>query len=165
MFYGEVGFVPLFLLSMLPQEIENRIGEIRAQVEAFGAELVDIQFRCGPGRSVLTVLADKPGGITLDECARINHELGVYFEFLEGSFLLEVNSPGLDRPLVTERDFLRSLNAKIRVIFRGEMGKTSMLIGKLASVGNEKIELELKDGSSREIGFNQIMKAVREITF
>ena len=66
---------------------------------------------------------------------------------------------------MAERDFLRILNAKIRVIFRGEMGKTSMLIGKLASVGNEKIELELKDGSLREIGFNQIMKAAREINF
>ena len=88
---------PCFLADggrVLPIEIENRLDEIRSQVEALGAELVDIRFYRGGGRSlpagrqVLTILADKPGGITLEECAKINRELGVYFEFLEGSFIL-----------------------------------------------------------------------------
>ena len=134
-------------------------------MKALGAELVDIQFHRGGGRSVVTILADKPGGITLEECARINHELGGYFEFLDGSFLLEVNSPGLDRPLVMERDFLRNLGHKLRVIFRDEMGKTVTLIGKLASVVSNKIEIELKDGLMKTIGLEQIMKAVREVSF
>ena len=156
---------------MLPQEIEKRREEIRSRVEAFGAELVDIQFSARGGsvsgghRSVLTVLADKPGGITLEECAEINRGLGAYFEFLDASFLLEVNSPGLDRPLVTERDFSRKLGAKLRVIFRDEAGKTATLIGKLVSAGGEKIGMELKSGVLKEIGLGQMMKAVQEIVF
>ena len=150
---------------MLPIEITSRMEEIRAQVEALGAELVDIHFYRGRGRAVITVLADKPGGITMDDCARINQDLGAYFEFWEGSFLLEVNSPGSDRPLVNERDFLRNIGKRLRVIFRDEMGKTVTLIGKLASAQSEKIEMEVKDGILRGIGLNQIMKAVREVSF
>ena len=150
---------------MLPQEIENRKEEIRSQVEALGAELVDIRFYRVHGRSILTILADKPEGITLDDCARINGQLGAYFEFLEGSFVLEVSSPGLDRPLANEKDFLRSLGKKVRVIFRDELGKVLTLIGKLTAVQDEKIGIELKDGMLREIGRKDILKAVKEISF
>ena len=150
---------------MLPIEISSRMEEIRAQVEAMGAELVDVQFYRGRGRSVITVLADKPQGITLDDCARINAQLGVYFEFLEGSFLLEVNSPGLDRPLAGERDYMRSLGKRLRVIYRDELGKTSTLIGKLSDMRNEKIQLELKDGIVKEIEMKSVLKAVKEIRF
>ena len=150
---------------MLPQEIENRIGEIRSQIESAGAELVDIQFHRGRGRSVLSILADKEGGISLDECAEINRRLSEYFEFLEGSFLLEVSSPGLDRPLTSEKDFSRRVGEKVKVTFRDATGKTATWTGKLVGVQNQVIEMELKDGARKAIGLNQILKAIREITF
>ena len=154
-----------FFFRMLPQEIENRIGEIRSQIESAGAELVDIQFHRGRGRSVLSILADKEGGISLDECAEINRRLSEYFEFLEGSFLLEVSSPGLDRPLTSEKDFSRRMGEKVKVTFRDTTGKTATWTGKLVGVQNQVIEMELKDGARKAIGLNQILKAIREITF
>ena len=59
----------------LPFEIENRREEIIAEVEKLGADLLEIHFRSAAGRSVITLIVDKPGGVTLADCVRINQRL------------------------------------------------------------------------------------------
>ncbi len=157
----------------LPVEIQARMDEIRAEIEGAGAELIDLLFFRSHQRSILTFLVDKQGGITLDECAKLNQRLGAFFDrmadtgqtegVLQGRYLLEVSSPGLDRPFKTPKDFGRALNEMIRVTCTNGASAHGPVIGKLSSVTDEGIEIEGKDGATRVIPFGDIAKAVREI--
>ncbi|MDP2927789.1 MAG: ribosome maturation factor RimP [Candidatus Omnitrophota bacterium] len=87
-------------------------------------ELIDLICRYEGNNLILRVLVDKPeGGITLGECALLNRQLGDLLEeknIIEGDYVLEVSSPGLDRPLKRQKDFLRSLN-KEAVFFLNDL--------------------------------------------
>ena len=158
---------------MLPLEIENRKEEIRKEIERSGAELVDMGFRKTKVRSVVTIIADRPGGITLDECAAINHALSSLFDgLIEGSYFLEVNSPGLDRPIKSEKDFVRAVGEMVRVIFKTETGATAVQVGRILSPpfasqtkhGDKSVKIRLaKDGSTLDLSMDSIVRAVREI--
>ncbi len=155
---------------MLPVEIENRLSEIREEVEKMGAELVDVGFRKAGRRGVLTIIADKKGGITLEDCAQINRRLGDYFdgiseELIHGSYFLEVNSPGLDRPLKNEKDFSRAIGQKVKVTYREDDGKISQYVGEIYEIKDSMVRF-IRPGDSRIfwVKMNTIMKAVREIS-
>lgn len=81
---------------------------------ASGFELVDLIYRPEGGKLVLRILVDRlAGGINLDECAQINRKISQVLEekeLIASDYILEVSSPGLDRPLAGQRDFERSLN-------------------------------------------------------
>lgn len=87
---------------------------VSGYLSAKGLEFIELIHRFESKRLVLTVLADKPqGGITLEECALLCRQLKDLLEgnnVIEGDYVLEVSSPGLDRPLKSQKDFLRSLN-------------------------------------------------------
>ncbi len=150
---------------MLPLEIENKKEEIRKEIERLGAELVDMGFRRTKGRSVVTIIADKAGGITLNECVAINHALSALFDgLIEGSYFLEVNSPGLDRPIKSEKEFVKAVGESVRVIFKTQTGATTAQVGRILSVKDERVEIELaKDGSTLDLAVGSIVRAVREI--
>ena len=150
---------------MLPLEIENKKEEIRKEIERSGAELVDMGFRKTKGRSVVTIIADKTGGITLDECAVINHALSALFdELIEGPYFLEVNSPGLDRPIKSEKEFMKAVGETVRVIFKTQTGATAVQVGRILSVKDERVEIQLaKGGSTLSLALDSIVRAVREI--
>ena len=156
---------------MLPIEIENHQQEIEARLETFGAWLVDLSFRKSSGRGVLTVIADKKGGITLDECAAINHSLSNFFDehsctALDAGYYLEVNSPGLDRPIKTPADFLRVMGQKVKVIMRESPTRTLEIIGEVLAVKEDSVTLKkIKDGAAVELPMSAIVRAVREIKF
>ncbi len=161
---------------LLPIEIKSRMDEIQAEIEGTGAELIEVLFRKANQRSILTFLVDKTGGITLEECARINQKLGDLFDrfseaeqpdsvFFQGRYLLEVNSPGLDRPLKTPKDFGRAIGQWLWVHCQNGVFPRGPLIGKLNAVTEQEIELKTKDGESHLVRLEQIVKATREITW
>ncbi len=82
-------------------------------------DLVDVIHRYEGRDLFLRILVDKPeGGITIGECAALNRELSDILDernILEQRYILEVSSPGLDRPLKGEADFVRSLNKKVKL--------------------------------------------------
>ena len=156
----------------LPVEIQARMEELRAEIEGAGAELVELLFRRADQRSILTFLVDKAGGITLEECAKLNQKLGAFFDrlsdagqaegaFFQGRYLLEVSSPGLDRPLRTPKDFERAMGLMLRVT----SPNGGPFTGKLGAVTDSGIELEEKNGTRRVIAFGDISKATREIAW
>ncbi len=154
----------------LPFEIEKLREEIRSQIEKLGAELIDIHFRKSSGRSALVLMVDKPSGITLDDCADINRRLGEYLDGLseESSFLntpyyLEVNSPGLDRPLKTKADFERAAGQKVRVAYKSEQGAGLVCVGKVLGFEGELLNLQSGGDKKVSIPLNAITKASREI--
>jgi ribosome maturation factor RimP len=111
--------------------------------------LVDIICRYEGNGLVLRVLADKPnGGINLDECAMLNREIGVLLDekdIIKEKYILEVASPGLDRPLRTRDDFLRLLNKPAKFF--------------LNEVINGKLEW---DGSIDRVDQNSVFIMARE---
>lgn len=161
---------------VLPLEIERIAGDIRREVEAQGAELVDIQFRRSGRRGCLTILADKEGGISLDDCARINRALGEFLDrltqspedepaALRGSYDLEVNSPGLDRPLKTEKDFLKAVGQGVRLVYRDEEGKSRDFVGEVYEVADGRVRL-IRPAEPQGIFWvriDAVLKAVRDI--
>ena len=161
----------LYTLLMLPFEIENRRDEIKREIEKLGAELVEINFRKTSGRNVLLIIAAKPSGITLDDCARINRALSQTFDALpdEGGFFstpyyLEVNSPGLDRPLRTEADFRRVLGQEVRVAFRNDRGAGLVSVGEVLGLENGVLTLQLVGEKGKiSLPLASITKASRAI--
>ncbi len=159
----------------LPFEIEMRREEIRAEVEKDGAELVDLSFRHTSGRSILTFVVDRDGGVTLDECAEINRRLGAWFDelsrqysdgqdFIKGAYYLEVNSPGLDRPLRTERDFAKAVGQSVRVTYRAEDGRSLDYEGEVQGAGEGVVRFS-RGEEEWTLRIDSILKAVRQIKF
>jgi ribosome maturation factor RimP len=148
----------------LPVEIQARMDEIRAEIEGAGAELIEVIFRRANQQSVLTFLVDKTGGIALEECASLNRKLGVLLDsWGDTSYLLEVNSPGLDRPLKTPKDFGRVMGQTIRVHGHQGLFLNGPVVGKLTAVTELGIELTGREGMCRAVRFEDIVKATREI--
>ena len=70
-------------------------------LEDMGFELVDVEYLSRHGRWVLVLYIDKEGGVTLDDCARVSGEVGDLIDvkdIIDHEYVLEVSSPGLDRP-------------------------------------------------------------------
>jgi len=166
-------------IAMLPLEIQNRLEEIRSQIEDLGAELIDISVRRAGSRNVLTILVDKLGGVTLEDCVEINRKLSFYFDeltksaaeseggefgIISGPYFLEVNSPGLDRPLKTEKDFLRAVGETVKIVSKDPTGNVMTTLGEVLSVNQGMVELKSsRDGSLMFVPLEAIIKAAREI--
>jgi len=93
-------------------------GLVEPILETMGFELVDVEYLCERGRWVLRLYIDKEKGVTLDDCAGVSRELGDVMDArdpITHSYVLEVSSPGLDRPLRKEQHFLRVVGKKIKV--------------------------------------------------
>lgn len=125
-------------------------------------ELVELVGRFEGGRLVLRVLVDRPqGGITLGECALFNRQLSLLLEeknIIDSGYVLEVSSPGLDRGLKTQKDFLRCLN-KETVFFLNDLvnGKCQWQ-GVISKVGQDSLFID-QNAAQIEIPFKKINKA------
>ena len=81
-------------------------------IEANNFELVDVEYVKEAGNWYLRVYVDKEGGIAVDDCEVVSRALSDKLDvddFIEDSYILEVSSPGLGRPLKKEKDFIRSI--------------------------------------------------------
>lgn len=83
-------------------------------------ELVDTEYVKEAGTWYLRVYIDKEGGIGVDDCETVSHLLDKWLDeedFIPDSYILEVSSPGLGRPLKKEKDFARSLGKPVELHF------------------------------------------------
>lgn len=119
--------------------------------EAAGVSLVEQDmFRAGK-RKTLRLYIDKPEGVSIDDCTNVSHFLSDALdldpEIIEGAYTLEVSSPGLDRPLKSDADFIRNKGRFIRVT--RPAGKP--VVGKLIEVDEKNLTLALKGKNEEEI--------------
>ncbi|OPY14863.1 MAG: Ribosome maturation factor RimP [Syntrophus sp. PtaB.Bin001] len=87
-------------------------------IESEGLELVQIECLRMKTRWLIRIYMDKEGGVTLDDCAEISNQLGDVLDVHDlpsGPYTLEVSSPGLDRPLVRDRDFIKYQGCEVNV--------------------------------------------------
>lgn len=91
---------------------------VEPPLEMMGFELVDVEYLSRHGKWVLRLYIDKEGGVTLDDCAAVSREIGDLIDvkdIIVHEYVLEVSSPGLDRPLKKEKDLERAIGKKIKV--------------------------------------------------
>ncbi|MFZ0611677.1 MAG: ribosome maturation factor RimP [Desulfobacterales bacterium] len=112
--------------------------------DAEGIELVFVEFHSEPAGRVVRVYIDKPGGITLDDCAAVSRQLTDVLDVsLEdmGAYNLEVSSPGPERPLGRVADFERFKGKKIRVQTSRPLDGRKSFTGILAGFMNGQVTL------------------------
>jgi ribosome maturation factor RimP len=142
--------------------IEN-ITQLATKVaESVGLELVDVEiFRAGK-RRVLRIYVGKRDGVNVDDCARISRDLGTLLDadnvMQDENYVLEVSSPGLDRPFKTIKDYRRNLGRFIRVSTSEAVEGKKLVVGKLADVGEASITVD-SDGKARSIPLDLIVQA------
>ncbi len=130
-----------------------------------GMELVDIEYRRESNGWVLRLLLDKEGGITLDDCTRVSQEVGRSLDVedvIQTPYALEVSSPGLTRPLKTEKDFMKYRNRLIKVKTVDPIQNRRQFKGRLLEVTGGGIEIEV-DGGIYQIPLSNVAKANLEI--
>lgn len=87
-------------------------------LDEMGFELVDVEYLSKYGRWVLRLYIDRDGGVTIDDCARVSGEIGDVVDVKDiiiHEYILEVSSPGLNRPLKKERDLIWAIGKRIKV--------------------------------------------------
>jgi len=122
-------------MAQLPEEAFNRIKALaETLLQEDNMELADMELQREGRGWVLRLFIDKPGGVTLDDCASVSREFGDQLEvedLMPFRYTLEVSSPGLDRPLKKERDFLRHIGNQIQVITRSPWEGRSFFKGEM----------------------------------
>jgi ribosome maturation factor RimP len=131
-------------------------------LDSLGMEMVDTEFLSEKGRWVLRVFIDREGGVTLDDCAGVSRELGDLIEaknIIDYPYVLEVSSPGLNRPLKKERDFMRSIDKMVKVTMSQPINNRRNFTGRLADVREGIIRLSLDDTNVIELPLEGIERA------
>jgi len=132
-----------------------------------GMELVEIEYRREARGWVLRLYIDKEGGVTLEDCTRVSQEVGRILDvedLITVPYALEVSSPGLTRPLKSEKDFKKVQDRLIKVrTFEPVMNRREFK-GKLTAVSDREIEI-LIDGEVFQIPLSSIAKAHLEVEF
>ncbi len=150
----------------MSQEIVDRVRAVADSILICeGMELVEVEYRREPVGWVLRLTIDKEGGVTLDDCTRISQEMGRSLDIEDlifNPYHLEISSPGLDRPLKNERDFIRFSDRRIRVKTIDPIGKQKSFKGKLLTCVEGRIEMET-DGGIVEIPLSNIARANLEV--
>lgn len=115
-------------------------------------ELVDVEYVREVGVWYLRCYIDKEGGITVDDCEVISRLLGEWLDkedFIEDSYILEVSSPGLGRPLKKEKDFARSIGKDVEIRLYKVIDKQKEFTGTLTSYDADSVTITMEDGSER----------------
>src|SRR5690554_3586704 len=146
--------------------------ELERRVEALGYELVELERAGSKTRPILRVRIDHAGGsekgagVTVDDCSTVSRALEAWLDEAEGvpeRYMLEVSSPGIERPLVRARDFQRYAGKEVAV--RGKdvlAGRSRRLEGELLGLderdGREYIRLRLNDGAEVDVARDEITR-------
>ena len=128
---------------------------------AKGLELVDVEFKKEGKNWVLRVFIDKEGGVTLEDCQKISRLAGDLIEVeevIEPAYTMEVSSPGLNRVLKKEKDFIKFSGKKICVQCHAPLNGRKKFTGILTDIKNQSIHLEV-DGELQTIPISRVAKA------
>ena len=118
--------------------------KVQAMTEDYGYELVNITYG-GPKRNpVVTIMIDKAGGVTADDCAEMSRRLGLLMDVLDpipASYQLAISSPGIERPLVRMADFERFTGREAAVRYYDDTDHAKTVVGSLGGVRDGQVAL------------------------
>ena len=145
------------MTSSLASVVANLLSPVLADE---GIELVDVEYQADT--QTLKLLIHKPGGINVEDCqqvSRIANPILDVHDLMLDTYNLEVASPGLNRPLISEADFHRNLGQKVQVEVSTASGKLSQINGTLNQVSQGKIFLTLLSGETVQIAISDVIQA------
>ncbi len=131
-----------------------------------GLELVDVEFQRETRGWILRLYIDRLGGVTLEDCQKVSEELGDHLDVadvIDHPYALEVSSPGLDRPLTRDADFVRFAGKPARIVTHEPIEGQRNFRGHLAGLVDGAVLLALADGRQVRIPRDLIAKARLEI--
>ncbi len=148
--------------------IRKKVMELaREATEIAGVELFDVELLGQRGKMIVRVTIDNEQGIGIKDCERVSRQLEALLDVedpIQGSYTLEVTTPGLDRPLRSIEDFERFRGRLARVVTTERINNQTFFIGRIKSVKGDTIVLELEN-KEVEIPYKIVSKARLEIEF
>lgn len=145
--------------------------KVEAALERMGFELVELEVVGRRGRPILRLRIDRPDsqpghGVSVDDCARASRQLEEVLDAEEGlpsGYVLEVSSPGIERPLRKRRDFERAVGHEVAVrghepLARGSKRLEGVLLGIEGPGGAERLRIRLPDQSEVEVPHSAIAR-------
>ncbi|GHB76564.1 ribosome maturation factor RimP [Streptomyces cirratus] len=145
-------------------------GLLEPLVAAKGLDLEDIELSKAGKRRMLRVIVDSDEGVELDACAELSREVSDLLDesdvMGEDEYVLEVSSPGADRPLTEHRHYVRATGRLVKF----QLAEGGELVARILDVDDEGIDLEVpgvkgRKATARRIAFTDIAKARVEIEF
>ncbi len=155
---------PLFCYVKMAtrEEVIKNVWELAEPVVvSLGLELVEVEFQRERQGWVLRLYIDKPGGVTIGDCARVSEILGDLLDakdFIHHAYHLEVSSPGVDRPLRKREDFERFAGDKVKIQLKEPLEGRRNFTGLLRGIEGEDILLEV-EGKLWRLPRSQVKKA------
>lgn len=154
-------------------DVDRLTALVEPVVEEAGAELVDLEVAGSAGRPVVRVYADTEEGITLDACARLSRRLEAVLEStgaVPERYVIEVSSPGIDRPLTKRAHFERYAGEQVRVGLYRKRDGSKKFIGTLVGVRDRDgegwtIEVEGPQGERWTFDDDEIARARLHVTW
>jgi ribosome maturation factor RimP len=149
------------------EEIQDKVTEmIEPLINDLGIDLVDIDLKKMGGKALLRVYIETEAGVTIDDCEQVSREVAAVLDVedpIPYSYVLEVSSPGLDRPLKKPADFIRFKGHMVRVVTRETIGKETFFSGSLAEANDNEIVLHLPKDREVNITYDNISSARLEL--
>jgi ribosome maturation factor RimP len=151
-------------MALETSNIASRVSEIADRVGASeGIEIVEVQLRGAGSARLLRIFIDKPEGVSHADCELISLNVGTILDveevMPEGSYTLEVSSPGVERKLTKPRDFERFAGQKVKVVLREPVEKQRRWEGVLKQYSEGVITLEPAPGRELQFRLDQLEKA------
>lgn len=124
--------------------------KLRPVVEEMGYELVDVSFEKENGGMSLIFTIDKEEGVTIDDCEIVNRKIDPILDDLNPTddkpYTLVVSSPGLDRPIKTDRDLKRTLGKEVDLTLFAKIDGQKLYTGVLKSYDEKSVTIETAKG-------------------
>ncbi|MFH1368765.1 MAG: ribosome maturation factor RimP [Elusimicrobiota bacterium] len=143
----------------LQERIESAVASL---LETEKLELVDIQIMGEHGKKVVRFFIDKEGGINLSDCETMSRKMGDELDktdiFPDG-YILEVSSPGMDRVLKKEKDFVKYKGKKVRVTVFAPIDGQRNFLGEILDFENNCVKINDVTGRIVAIGLDKIARA------
>jgi ribosome maturation factor RimP len=131
------------------RKIEQALHEqLEVLLNSMGYELVGCEVLPQGGQKTFRMYIDKEGGVTIDDCSKVSHQVGAMFDVddpIEGRYSLEVSSPGVDRPLFAIRHYQKYIGQRVKIRLHTPINERRSYKGLLERVEGEDIYLVVDD--------------------
>ena len=131
------------------EQYEQRTEELLLPIlEELSFELVDVEYVKEGGSFYLRAYIDKEGGITVDDCEAVSRRMSDLLDeqdYIEESYIFEVSSPGLGRPLKKEKDYARSRGKELEIRTYQAVNRKKEFYGILKAYDEDTVTIELED--------------------
>jgi len=141
----------------------------------YGLEIFDVQFRREGSGMVLRVRLDRPGSaataeesVSVEDCAHVSRDLSAILDVedvVPTAYVLEVSSPGLDRPLRGAADYSRFAGRRAKLVMRHAVDGQSFFKGTLGGIDGGEVLIDADDGRRHRVPIGVITRAHLEVEF